>query len=108
MKEKERKILEKHFRVYEDRDSHYIGLEQLTAGGVDMWLDIDKNKDISEQLEEYAENFDIDEEIDLHRQGKEYREHFTIRQSLEDFEDWIEFIENIIKELRGEKENENR
>lgn len=93
------KILEKYFKVYNNTDNT-ISLEQWTKGGVDMYIG-DLNKDnIIEELEEYLDNFDIDEEIDMYRQGEDYKRAFTIRESVEDFESWVEYIENVIKELK--------
>lgn len=96
----EMKILKNNFGIYEDNE--FYELEQWTNGGVDMIIDIwkDKNENITEQLEEYLENFDIDEEIDLYRQDKHYRDNFRITESVKDFESWVKFIENIIKELK--------
>src|SRR5574344_202516 len=100
---KERKILEKYFGFSELNDSYDI--EQWTNGGVDMIIYIDKNSNetLIEQLEEYINNFDIDEEIDLYRENEDYKNNFTIRASLEDFENWVEYINDIIKELKGSK-----
>lgn len=100
---KERKILEKYFGFSELNDSYDI--EQWTNGGVDMIIYIDKNSNetLIEQLEEYIDNFDIDEEIDLYRENEDYKNNFTIRASLEDFESWVKYINDIIKELKGSK-----
>lgn len=96
--QKQRDILEKHFNVVETDDE--LELEQWTNGGVDMILYFDKEQDIIEELEKYIDDFDIDEEIDLYRQGEDYKQHFTIRESLEDFENWLEFIQNVVNELK--------
>lgn len=100
---KERKILEKYFGFSELNENYE--LEQWTNGGVDMIIYIDKNSNetLIEQLEEYIDNFDIDEEIDLYRENEDYKSNFTIRASLEDFENWVEYINDIIKELKGSK-----
>lgn len=47
----------------------------------------------------FENNFDIDEEIDIYRQDEEYKKVFTIRQSVEDFEDWVNWLNDISKEL---------
>lgn len=102
LSKKQREILENNFaNIYEDETE--LELEQWTNGGVDMIIYFDKNQDIIEELEKYVDNFDIDEEIDLYRENKDYRENFTIRESLEDFENWIEFVQNVINELKGVK-----
>lgn len=103
MNDKQRKILEDNFNVYDSEyaDGLYLELEAWTNGGVDMLIYIDLQKEtLIDGLEEYIENFDIDEEIDLYRQDKSYREHFKITESVKDFEDWIEWIKDIIKQLK--------
>jgi predicted unusual protein kinase regulating ubiquinone biosynthesis (AarF/ABC1/UbiB family) len=79
----------------------------MTIGGVDMIITISKtSKDnLITQLEDYIESFEenMDEEIDLYREGKDYREAFTIRESVKDFENWVEYIKGIIEELKGVK-----
>lgn len=102
LSKKQRNILENNFaNIYEDETE--LELEQWTNGGVDMMIYVNKNQDIIEELEKYVDDFDIDEEIDLYREGKDYREHFTIRESVTDFEDWVEFVQNVINELKGVK-----
>lgn len=104
MNNKEREILEKYFNI-DDSELNCIELEAWTNGGVDMLIYFDStNKHVADALEEYIDNFDIDEEIDMYRQQEDYRDAFTIRESLEDFTNWITFIKNIIKELRGDGE----
>lgn len=95
--DKQRKILEDNFNV--DSDENNMELESWTNGGVDMIIYIDTNNDLIEELENYINNFDIDEEIDLYRENKDYRDNFTISESLKDFEDYIEFVKGIIKQL---------
>lgn len=97
---KERKILEQNFDLSEDEKD--ISLEAWTVGGVNMFVYIskDSNKTVQEQLENYVENFNVDEEIELYRKNKEYREAFSIRESLHDFDDWLKFVEGVIKELK--------
>ena len=102
MNKKIREILEKHFNIYESNTEYE--LENWTDGGVDMFINIDKDKNIIEELEKFIENFDIDEEIELHRQGDDYKSNFTIKESLNDFENWLENIKDIIKELRENEE----
>lgn len=101
MNKKQKEIIKHYFKIY--NTDEYIEIEAWTDGGVDMFIDINPQKNIIEQLEEYIDNFDIDEEIDMYRENKQYKERFTIRESLNDFENWLEWIEKIIKEL---KENE--
>lgn len=103
MNEKQRKILEEKFNIFEETytDRKYLELEAWTNGGVDMIIEVDiLNNDIISELEDYLDNFDIDEEIDMYRQDKRYREAFRITESVKDFEEWVEFIEETIKELK--------
>lgn len=100
---KQRKILENNFNIYEDKTS--FELEAWTNGGVNMFIPLDKEEkeNAIEQLENYINYFDIDEEIEIHRQGADYKQAFTIRESLEDFENWLEWVKNIVKSLKGVK-----
>lgn len=97
--DKQRKILEDNFKIYNDEDN-LMELESWTNGGVDMIIYIDTNNDLIEELENYIDNFNIDEEIDLYREDKDYRDNFTISESLKDFEDYIEFVKGVIEQLR--------
>ena len=102
MNKKIREILEKHFNIYESNTEYE--LENWTDGGVDMFINIDKDKNIIEELEKFIENVDIDEEIEILRQNDDYKMNFTIKESLNDFENWLENIKDIIKELRENEE----
>ena len=99
LNKKDKKILEKYFNIYEDNDC--IDLESWTGCGVNMFICFDKEDSgtIAEHLSNYISEFDIDEEIEIHRQGADYKRAFSIRQSLEDFEDWLEWVKDIQKEL---------
>ena len=96
---KEREILEELFNISEGTNE--IELESWTDGGVDMFITIDKNSynTLLEQLKEFVENFDIDEEIEIYRQDTDYRRNFTIRESINDFENWVDYIEECILKL---------
>ena len=96
---KEREILEELFNISEGTNE--IELESWTNGGVDMFITIDKNSynTLLEQLKEFVENFDIDEEIEIYRQDTDYRRNFTIRESITDFENWVDYIEECISKL---------
>lgn len=97
----QREILEEEFKIYEDTNT--IEIEQWTDLGVDMIIELEKDRDIVEQLVDYVYNFDIDEEIDLYRENKDYRERFSILESVNDFEKWLDFINDIIIRLKGGK-----
>ena len=96
---KERELLEELFNISEGTNE--IELESWTDGGVDMFITIDKNSynTLLEQLKEFVENFDIDEEIEIYRQDTDYRRNFTIRESINDFENWVDYIEECISKL---------
>lgn len=96
---KEREILEELFNISEGTNE--IELESWTDGGVDMFITIDKNScnTLLEQLKEFVENFDIDEEIKIYRQDTDYRRNFTIRESINDFENWVDYIRDCISKL---------
>ena len=96
---KERELLVELFNVSES--AYGLELESWTDGGVNMFIGIDKDSDnnLLEQLERFVENFDIDEEIDIHRQDTNYRRKFTIRESIRDFENWVDYIEECISKL---------
>lgn len=99
IKESEMEILERYFNiVYEDEDSYEM--ETWTNKGVNMLIDLEKDgNELLEQLKDYVDNFDIDYEIDLHREDERYRNDFTIEESLEDFEDYINYLKSLINEL---------
>lgn len=104
MNKEVKEILEKYFNIYESSTEYEI--ENWTAGGVDMFINIDKDKDIIEELEKFIENFDIDEEIEILRQNDDYKMNFTIKESLNDFEEWLANIKNIVEELKGVTKND--
>ena len=96
---KERELLVKLFNVNES--TYALELESWTDGGVNMLIGIDKDSDydLLAQLEQFVENFDIDEEIDIHREDENYKRNFTIRESINDFENWVDYIEECISKL---------
>lgn len=102
---KEREILEELFNISEGTNE--IELESWTDGGVDMFITIDKNSynTLLEQLKEFVENFDIDEEIDIYREDENYKRNFTIRESINDFENWVDFIVDTINRLQDVTNN---
>ena len=105
MNKRQLRILKDNFNIYKDNNNW--DLETWTTGGVNMFVNIDTNNDLIEEIENYLNNFDIDEEIELYRQDKKYKEAFTIRRSVEDFEDWVEFIKSILKQLYEVKDENN-
>ena len=107
MNNKERKILEEVFNIHEDVNNYT--LENWTNGGVNMFITIEKhsNNTLLEQLERFVDNFDIDEEIDLYRENADYKNNFTIRESMEDFEDWVNCLIDLIDNLRNIEDEYN-
>lgn len=80
--DKQRKILEDNFNIYNDEDN-LMELESWTDGGVDMIIHIDTNNDLVEELENYINNFNINI-------AYEY-------VNKKDFKDYIEFVKGVIK-----------
>jgi hypothetical protein len=72
-------------------------LETWTGGGVNMIIYL--NPFNVDSFKEYVNDFCIDDEIDLHRQDKHYRNDFTIRQSVEDFESYLNDIKEVAEKL---------
>lgn len=66
-----------------------IEMETWTDGGVNMIVCLENDKGL-------LENFDVEEEIDLHREGESYKRAFTLRQSLNDFEDYLKWLNKIV------------
>ena len=97
---KERELLLELFNINES--AYGLELESCTDGGVNMLIGIDKDSDydLLAQLEQFVENFDIDEEIDIQRQDTYYRRKFTIKESIRDFENWVDYIEECISKLK--------
>ena len=97
---KERELLVELFNINES--AYGLELESCTDGGVNMLIGIDKDSDydLLAQLEQFVENFDIDEEIDIQRQDAYYRRKFTIKESIRDFENWVDYIEECISKLK--------
>lgn len=83
-----------------------VELETWTNGGVNMFItlvDIKTDEDILRGLKEYKNNFSVDEEVMLYLQDKSYKEDFTIRESLEDFEDYLNHLDLLIFKLSKPK-----
>lgn len=90
------------FGVYEDSD--IVELETWTSGGVNMHVMLDKGGDsYIKQLKDYIGDFDISEEIDVHRQDKLYKEHFEIKDSLVDFENYLDTLKGLVEDIENGK-----
>ena len=85
------------FDVYDCDDKRWELSGIHTRGGVEMMVMIDKDDWIS-SLNEYYECFDVDEEIALYREDPNgyYCRLFTFRESVEDFEDWDNYISELV------------
>jgi len=74
---------------------HYETLDNVmylsthTNGGVEINIVVEENEDMLTVFNQYFEDFDIDSEVELHRQDKNYCDNFTIRESVKDFEDFV-------------------
>lgn len=89
---------DEYFTVHEGKDD--IELETWTEGGVNMIIILDdQERSFFEQFKKYVEEFDIDEQIDLHREDDKYRNAFTVRNSLNDFEDFAEWLKTALTSL---------
>jgi len=89
----------KEFNVYlfEQDNEQCAELESWTVGGVDMIISLVPFT--KENFIEYVNDFDIDEEIELNRQNEAYRKAFTISQSVTDFTNYFNELDNIKDEL---------
>lgn len=101
-------------KVYWDDDAEEgddIELEVWTDGDVDMITQLTLNDEILNEFCERAHDFDVDEEIRLMREDpfSSYCQKFTCRESVEDYEDyksWLEEIASIIEGTWKEKTEE--
>lgn len=73
-----------------------LEMETWTDGGVNMLVWLENEDNLLEDFKEFVENFDVDYEIELHRQGESYKKAFTLRQSLDDFEDYLKWLNKIV------------
>jgi hypothetical protein len=85
------------FNVYDCNDGRWEMSDVHTKGGVEMIVMIDKD-DWIDSFEEYYDCFDVDEEIRIHREEPygSYCRAFTCRQSVDDFEDWDNYIKELV------------
>ena len=102
MTNKEELILNTHFTIYESNNGE-IELETWTNGGVNMFIYLNKNEDITQQFRKYIENFDIDEEIEIHRQNTDYKNAFSITESVDDFRDYLRWLKTILSMLEEKR-----
>lgn len=86
------------FYLYDLGDDRYELSGVYTNGGVEMCLTIEK-EDWKTDFKDYWDNFDVDEEISLYREdpNSSYCKEFTCRQSVEDFEEWDNYIKQLVE-----------
>lgn len=80
--------------LYEQDGNICAEVENWTEGGVDMIIML--NPFSIEEMQNFYDNFDVDEEICVHREDERYRNNFTIRQSVNDFEEWLNELGDLI------------
>jgi len=91
-----------------------IEIETWTKGGVNMihsfyfwdYNDLYDKDNVKKKLREIYENFSIDDEIDIYRQDKLYKKQFSISESLKDFTEYKNRLENLSKKFAS-KYHEN-
>ena len=83
--------------LYKEGNRKYAEIESWTNGGVDMIINLEPFT--VEKFKDYVANFDIDDEIDMHRQDKRYRDAFRITESVEDFQNYLNKLDELVLEL---------
>lgn len=74
-------------------------LETWTTGGVNMIFCLQELNKVDEFLD-LVSDFNIDEEISVHRQDQRYCDAFTTAESVADFTEFKEWLENIADIVR--------
>lgn len=101
------------FNVYVDEDDNDIELETWTESGVNMFvtmkLDDTDYKDVFDNFCDRAHSFDIDDEIRLMREDPRgsYCQSFTCAESVKDYTDYKEWLEEIASIIEGTWEEDN-
>lgn len=97
------------FMYEEDYQLCGYELDTYTECGVNMNIFLDFRGEeekvllpsaFCEKFIRYINDIDIDEEIDLHRQMRNYKDTFTIRESVKDFESWLEGLKDLHQKLQ--------
>lgn len=97
-----KKICEKcGWKVYVYKEE--IELEQYSPAGEDFSFAIDRNADLVEQVEDYAENFDIDEHVEFWVKAKSEgaRGVPSISELVEDAKDIEKMLWDLVNALNG-------
>lgn len=91
------------FHVYDCGDGQLELSGVHTKGGVEMIITIEEHYWIESFLD-YYEGFDPDEEVNLHRQSSDYCHDFSLRESIDDFEDWDNYINLLLQIAQADGE----
>ena len=84
--------------IFEQDGEECAEIESWTEGGINM---IAVLQPISvESFEAYVVGFDIDDEIDLHRQDPLFKKAFTTTESLEEFQNYSEYLHTVLKIIK--------
>lgn len=78
-----------------------VEFQSWTEGGVNMvrYFNASDLESFKRDLKKWGDTLDIDGEIELYRESKDYRDNFTLRESLEDFENFKEKLQEASKIL---------
>ena len=79
------------------RDTWPTEISKHTKGGVEMIFQLEPFT--KEAFEDIVNDFDVDDQIQYYWNDPKYKENFTIRQSLKDFEDFKNQLEELNQKL---------
>lgn len=85
-------------------DDNMMELETWTNAGVNMLIHLDKTT-MMEDLYYYIRNFDAEEEVLLYAECMEYMDNIGLRGGLEDFDEYIQRVEDMCRKLSEEFED---
>ena len=91
---------EEDFKVhlFEQDGQQCADIETWTNGGVNM--NIVLMPFTKEKFIEYVNDFNVDEQVDLYRQDKLYKDNFTIHESLNDFEEFRDRLNDTVSTMK--------
>jgi hypothetical protein len=84
--------------IFEQDNKQCGEIEKWTNGGVDMIITL--MPFTKENFYKWVDNFNIDYEIDHYRKDQSYINNFTIRESLTDFQDFLDDLNKIVNKLK--------
>ena len=84
-------------------------LNTYTKEGVNQLIFLDfRNNGNPKKVSDFIENFskriqdiDIDTEVELNRQDQNYKNNFSLKESLSDFEEWKQKLEEIVNKIKN-------